>query len=265
MQQLHIIPDKKRMEETLELAEEYHAVFEYNDFFHPAVLDDQKKIDELISFYVKQPRDRSRDTMHGAFLDVTIHSEDSMIRQASGYRIRQSMEIARDMGLRGVVFHTGRLYGFRDEQYIRNWLDVNEAFFGGLLQEYPKQQIFMENMFDEAPDILQQLAKRLEHEPRFGVCLDYAHAAVTDIAGEQWVEALAPYIRHMHINDNDRINDLHQEIGAGKIDWQAFDSQMRRFQVASSVLIEMKDLGRQRRSMEYLKKNNLYPFAQRTD
>ena len=79
------------------------------------------------------------------------------------------------------------------------------------------------------------------------------------------MEALAPYIRHMHINDNDRINDLHQEIGAGKIDWQAFDSQMRRFQVESSVLIEMKDLGRQRRSMEYLKKNNLYPFAQRTD
>lgn len=101
MRQLHIIPDRKRIEETLELAEEYHAVFEYNDFFHPAVLDDKKKIDELVSFYIKQPRDRSRDTMHGAFLDITIHSEDSMIRQASGHRIRQSMDIARDMGLRG--------------------------------------------------------------------------------------------------------------------------------------------------------------------
>ena len=261
MRQLHIIPDRKRIEETLRLAEEYHAVFEYNDFFHPAVLDDKKKIDELISFYIKQPRDRSRDTMHGAFLDITIHSEDSMIRQASGHRIRQSMDIARDMGLRGVVFHTGRLSGFRDERYIENWLSTNEAFFGGLLQEYPGQQIYMENMFDEAPDILARLAKRLAHEPRFGVCLDYAHAAVTGIAGEQWVEALAPYIRHMHINDNDKTNDLHQEIGTGRIDWQAFDRQMRRFQVETSVLIEMKDLGRQRRSMEYLKNNNLYPYG----
>lgn len=265
MRQLHIIPDRKRIEETLRLAEEYHAVFEYNDFFHPAVLDDKKKIDELISFYIKQPRDRSRDTMHGAFLDITIHSEDSMIRQASGHRIRQSMDIARDMGLRGVVFHTGRLSGFRDERYIENWLSTNEAFFGGLLQEYPEQQIYMENMFDEAPDILAQLAKRFCDEPRFGVCLDYAHAAITNIREEEWVKALAPYIRHMHINDNDKINDLHQEIGTGQLDWCAFDSEMRRFGVDSGVLIEMKDLGRQRCSMEYLKKNNLYPFAEQTN
>ncbi len=75
------------------------------------------------------------------------------------------------------------------------------------------------------------------------------------------MEALAPYIRHMHINDNDKTNDLHQELGTGRIDWQAFDRQMRRFQVETSVLIEMKDLGRQRRSMEYLKNNNLYPYG----
>ncbi len=106
MEQLHIIPDRSRIGETLELAEDYHAAFEYNDFFNPAVLDDKRKVDELISFYVKQPHDRSRDTMHGAFLDITIHSEDSLIRQASERRIRQSMEIARELGVRGVVFHT---------------------------------------------------------------------------------------------------------------------------------------------------------------
>lgn len=265
MEQLHIIPDKNRMEETLELAQQYHAAFEYNDFFNPKVLDDGGKIDELVSFYCKQPHDRSRDTLHGAFLDITIHSEDSLIRKASEHRIRQSMEIARDLELRGVVFHTGRLYGFRDEKYLNNWVDVNEAFFGGLLQEYPKQQIFIENMFDEAPDILARLANRLEKEPRFGVCLDYAHAAVTGIAGGQWVETLAPYIRHMHINDNDRVNDLHQEIGTGQIDWNTFDREMRRFSVRASVLIEMKNLERQRRSLEYLKKNGLYPFTRKAD
>ena len=100
MEQLHIIPDRSRIGETLELAEDYHAAFEYNDFFNPAVLDDKRKVDELISFYVKQPHDRSRDTMHGAFLDITIHSEDSLIRQASERRIRQSMEIARELGVR---------------------------------------------------------------------------------------------------------------------------------------------------------------------
>lgn len=265
MGQLYMIPDRNRMEESLSLAEDYHAAFEYNDFFNPAVLDDQKKIEELVSFYCRQPHDRRKDTMHGAFLDIIIHSEDPLIRKASELRIRQSMDIARDMELRGVVFHTGRLHGFRAKTYLENWLDVNEAFFRGILEEYPKQQIFMENMFDEAPDILAQLAQRFQDEPRFGVCLDYAHAAVTQIAGEQWLEALSPYILHMHINDNDKINDLHQEIGTGQIDWHAYDREMRRFGVNTSVLIEMKNLECQRHSIEYLKKNKLYPFTDNTD
>ena len=159
------------------------------------------------------------------------------------------------------MFHTGRLYGFRDKKYLENWLKVNEEFFREILRKYPNQQIYMENMFDEAPDVLARLAKRLQDEPRFGVCLDYAHAAITDILEEEWVETLAPYILHMHINDNDKRNDLHHEIGTGQIDWRTFDRQMRQFGVKASVLIEMGDLGRQRCSMEYLERNNLYPFA----
>jgi len=262
MQQLYMIPDRNRIAESLQLSEDYHAAFEYNDFFNPTVLGDKKKTEEFISFYCKQPHDRSQDTIHGAFLDITIHSEDPLIRQASELRIRQSMEIARDMELRGVVFHTGRLHGFRDKTYIENWLNVNEAFFGEMLQKYPKQQILIENMFDEAPDILAQLAERFCKEPRFGVCLDYAHAALTGISGEEWVKTLAPYTRHMHINDNDRINDLHLEVGTGQIDWHSFDSSMRRYGVDATVLVEMKDLERQRRSMEYLEKYGMYPFAE---
>ncbi len=261
MGQLYMIPDRNRMEESLELAKDYQAAFEYNDFFNPVVLDDKKMIEDLIAFYCKQPHDRTNDTMHGAFLDVTVHSEDSLIRKASEHRIRQSMDIAQEMGLRGVVFHTGRLYGFRDKKYLENWLKVNEEFFREILRKYPNQQIYMENMFDEAPDVLAQLAKRLQDEPRFGVCLDYAHAAITDILEEEWVETLAPYILHMHINDNDKRNDLHHEIGTGQIDWRTFDRQMRQLGVKASVLIEMGDLGRQRCSMEYLERNNLYPFA----
>ena len=48
MEQLHIIPDRSRIGETLELAEDYHAAFEYNDFFNPAVLDDKRKVDFVL-------------------------------------------------------------------------------------------------------------------------------------------------------------------------------------------------------------------------
>ena len=91
MKSLYIIPKRDNIEESLRLSKEYNAYFEYNDFFIPAVLDDEEKKKELISFYKSLPRDRSRDTLHGAFLDVTLHSSDAKIREVSEFRVRQSM------------------------------------------------------------------------------------------------------------------------------------------------------------------------------
>ena len=72
MKQLYLVPDIQDMEHSIQLAREYGCAFEYNDFYAPAVLDDPKKQQEIISLYRKYRRDFSGDTMHGAFLDVTI-------------------------------------------------------------------------------------------------------------------------------------------------------------------------------------------------
>ena len=103
--------------------------------------------------------------------------------------------------------------------------------------------------------MLAELAKRLADVPNFGVCLDYAHAIVFGSDINSWVKELSPYIKHMHINDNDLKNDLHLAVGDGKIDWQAFrqsyDSCLYR---ADTVLIETSSLENQQRSAEYLLK-----------
>ena len=46
MKQLLIIPDVNDREATLSLMEAYHVGVEYNDFFHPTILDDREKIKE---------------------------------------------------------------------------------------------------------------------------------------------------------------------------------------------------------------------------
>ena len=111
---MHLIPDRANLEESIKFIEEQNCTCEYNDFFLANILDDQKKQMEIIESYAKVRSDFSKDTMHGAFLDVTVHSSDAKIREVSQLRVRQSMDIAKEMGLRGVVFHTNRLYGFRD-------------------------------------------------------------------------------------------------------------------------------------------------------
>lgn len=259
MNQLYLVPDIQDIEHSVRLAEEYSCAFEYNDFYSPAVLDAPEKQEEIIAHYRKYRSDFSKDTMHGAFLDVTIHSSDSRIREVSMLRIRQSMEIAKELGLRGVVFHTGRLAGFRVDYYLSQWKEQNAVFFRKLSEEYPEQQIYMENMFDEAPDVLAGLAEEMKDVRNFAVCLDYAHAALTSCPGKEWVDTLAGYIRHIHINDNDLKNDLHQPLGEGQIDWKNFDHLLRGHAVDASVLIEVSGYEAQKRSLTYMMQHGIYP------
>ena len=280
MNKLYLIPDRKDMERICALAAVYGCAFEYNDFFPPKVMDDPERQGKIIDDYKACADKRfggnssekdmsgecafsdifSRDTMHGAFLDVTIHSDDPMIEHVSKQRVRQSMETAKNMGLKGVVFHTGRLGGFRAAEYLRNWRDRNEAFFTEIALQYPAQQIYMENMFDEAPDVLAGLAEKMQGVKNFGVCLDYAHAMLSKCPGREWVETLAPYIRHIHINDNVIKNDLHLAVGAGKLDWQEFDGLIRQCRIEAPVLVEVNGYEAQKESLQYMKSHGIYPM-----
>lgn len=252
MNTIYTIPDIENLELSVSLSKQYKTYFEYNDFFLPHILDDKKKQMEIINTYAKHRSDFTKDTMHGAFLDVTLHSTDPLIQEVGWLRVRQSMEIAKEMNLKGVVFHTGRIKGFRDAFYISNWYKQNEKYMRELLEMYPQQEIYMENMFDENPDILAGFAERLEDSQRFGICLDYAHGVVFGESSEVWIPQLAPFIRHMHLNDNNLKEDEHLTIGQGKIDWNDFWKQMKEYEITSSILIEMKGVENQRESIEFM-------------
>ena len=260
MKSVYIIPKRDNMEESMRLSKEYNAYFEYNDFFIPAILDDEVKKKELIDFYKSLPRDRSNDTLHGAFLDVTLHSSDTRIREVSELRVRQSMDIAKELGIRGVIFHTNMIANFKDAVYMKNWVNTNAAFYKKILAEYPGIYVFVENMFDFDPDMLLELARELKDEPYFGVCLDYAHATISKVPAKEWLEILKPYIKHMHINDNDLKDDQHKALGQGEIDYKEYTGLMIENEMEVSVLVEVSKMEDQMISLEYMRKEGIYPF-----
>ena len=260
MRKISIIPQREKIKESIRLSERYQANFEYNDFVLPSVLDDEKKQREIIEFYKRIDRDRSQDTMHGAFFDITLHSMDDRIRKVSEERVRQSMDIAKELGIRGVVFHTNMIANFKEPGYMKNWVDTNAAFYRKMGEEYPGIHIFVENIFDFEPDMICQLAKQMEGEPYFGICLDYAHATISRVGAPEWFEKLKPYIKHMHINDNDLKNDLHQALGTGKIEYGIFNKLLKDSGIEPTVLIEVNGLEQQEASLVYMEKNKIYPF-----
>lgn len=247
-----IIPDFEQREECAKLAKEYNAGFEYNDFFHPQVYENEAEIERRIAGYKALDRDRSNDTLHGAFLDVVVSSDDAFIAEYSKKRLRQSMEIGRKLSVKGVVFHSGLVPGVTSTPYLNNWLSRQEVFYRELCREYPELTVYMENTQETSPELLLPLIERMSDCKNFKVCLDYAHAAISKTPLERWVTALEPYIAHMHVNDNDLLADLHQVPGEGKIDWHQY-GQLTKKLTKAAVLVELRGLERQRQALEYLK------------
>ncbi len=251
---MEIIPDIRDMGRTLELAEEYGAVFEYDDFMLGEQIDQAEECRRRVDYYKGLDRDRSMDTLHGLFLDVVVHSQDRLIREVSEKRVYQSMQIAEELGVRGVVFHSGLISNFHVKSYRSMWLEKNLAFWKRVLRDFPETRIYMENMFDGEADDIVKLAEAMEDE-RFGICLDYAHASAysTGDGVDDWFHKTERFLKHMHINDNNLEDDLHLPVGDGRIDWQVFRELVENSSFAPSILIEASGYEAQKKSLEYLK------------
>ncbi len=240
----HGIPDLEHLEEWAAL----DIPFEYNDFMLPGILDQREETERRIHAYLQLKRDRSADTLHGPFLDITIHSADALIKKASDYRIRQACEIALRLEVKGMILHTNFIPNFYEKNYREGWIRKNEEYLTRLLADYPGLYIYMENMFDEEPDCLIALAKRMQGQ-RFAVCLDLAHAHISKTEISTWQETCAPYIAHYHINDNHGVIDEHLPVGEGNIPWKAVLPRLCR---DASVLVEVNSLEKYKKSVNYL-------------
>jgi len=251
---IEIIPGAGELDKYAELAEKYSLGFEYNDFFMPDLLDNTNLLKQRIALYKSLDRPAGTDTLHGAFFDIVPFSWDSGIRRHSLYRMQQSMEIACELGCRGVVFHTGLAPQLvSDEKYRSNWLEEMGQTMRRFLAENTGLEIYCENMFDASPSELSDLAAELDGEERFGICLDIGHVMLTTEEPMPWFEALAPYIRHFHINDNHFKQDEHLALGCGSIAWDYIFRLMDQYCLWDrSVLLEVRGMEKIRKSREYL-------------
>jgi sugar phosphate isomerase/epimerase len=255
IEHLLIIPDYENIEASLRLAKQYGCGFEYNDFFNPDLLDQEKQLRDVMHCYQTLPERPAYCTSHGAFLDITVFSDDARIRQVSDERVEQSLQIAAELGVEGVIFHTNYMPNLRLDSYRDSWVESNRSYWLEKAVRYPKLNIYMENMFDMDWTLLARLGEAMQETANFGICLDYAHAYAFGREEEigDWVRELAPYIRHIHINDNDLRSDLHLPLGEGKIDWRRFRQYYEEYFPDSSVLIEVKGIENIERSLEYLR------------
>lgn len=251
--QLHLIPDRQHLPDSIALAKQYHAGFEFHDFSVPELLDNPVRLTQVIADYLHADLPSSLG-LHGAYLDLAPHSIDSRIRAVSDYRITQCLDIAERLHVQYVVFHTNFISNFRLESYRNQWVSDNASYWTRKLEAYPNLSICIENMSDSDPILMARLAEAMRNNPQFSLCFDYAHAVLYggNPDPEYWVQMLSTNVTHLHINDNDGVSDLHLPVGDGAIDWNRFAEHFQNSFRTAALLVEVFGVEAQKKSLQFL-------------
>jgi len=157
-------------------------------------------------------------TLHGPFIDLAPGSPDPDIRKVSRKRFDQLASLVPVFKPITVVCHTGydhKRYWPMKEQWLENSLKIWEPLAAAFKRE--GACLMLENVYEETPLEILPLMENLKSHG-VGFCLDIGHQAVFGaVPLSQWVHTMAPYLRQLHLHDNDGKQDDHLALGSGNI------------------------------------------------
>lgn len=166
-------------------------------------------------------------TLHAPFTDLSPGSPDEQIRSVTRRRFRQLLEWVAVFEPRTLVAHANydvTRYG----PFKWGWLKRSVSFWRALADRLKETstRLVLENVYEWTPENMKHIFEAIDH-PEIGFCLDTGHQAAFGRAPlEHWVDVMAPFIRQLHLHDNDGRTDQHLAIGVGSIDFPAFFKQM---------------------------------------
>ena len=160
-------------------------------------------------------------TLHGPFYDLVPGGMDRKILRATRERLKQAFDLIPVFEPMSIVCHTGYdRKRYNDMQDV--WLETAIETWAPLIRGLKDTQttLMIENVYERTPRMLLRLIKGLNTK-KVGFCYDTGHMNVfseTNMKG--WLEALGPFLKEIHLHDNDGTWDDHLAIGTGNIDFE---------------------------------------------
>ncbi len=187
--------------------------------------------------------------VHLPFFDLQPGSRDEYILQATRRRLESVRDIVGIYGPRHMIAHGGHTHLYADSR--REWLERAVSTWSGFMRSWPGHPpLYLENVYEADPQPLQDLLAGLAGH-NAGVCFDAGHwhsfsggCRKKNLSG--WIAALGPYVKHLHLHDNDGSLDGHLGLGQGTIPWEALFAELAKSAVHPGVTIEphtAQDLG----------------------
>ena len=157
-------------------------------------------------------------SIHGPIHNITPGAVDPLAIDLTKRRYFETIEFGIKFKAKWVLFHLSfNPLEFWHPTAEKNWIDRAVNFFNMYLTD-PKIKIHLENSFELGPDIFLDILEKFDND-YFSICLDVGHVvAYSKTPIFEWIEKLAPYIKEVHLHNNDGKYDRHWPLDRGVID-----------------------------------------------
>ena len=167
-------------------------------------------------------------SIHAPFMDLSPGAIDEKVRAVTISRFEKALLMARDLGAKTVVFHSG-YEKWKYALQIEIWLEKSVLTWGPLIELARGDgiRIAIENIFEDSPENLIALFERLGCQ-HFGLCFDTGHFNLFSKSPvESWLPPLKKHLIELHIHDNDGSCDAHRPIGEGTFPFERFFGELK--------------------------------------
>ncbi len=219
-----------------EIAQHYNAGIELDHFCQTDNIDGSRgekmrlEAKEIIKTYDTR-------VLHAPFNELFPAAIDAKARKLAMDRFNQIADLSLKFGIKRMVVHSG----YMPFTYFKEWhIARSIEFWQEYMEDKPEDfEICIENVLDDEPYMLAEIADGVG-DKRVGLCYDVGHSNIKGKGGfggserkestdpNEWLDVLAPYLKHIHLHNNDGIRDYHWELAAreGTLDIEALLSKI---------------------------------------
>lgn len=184
-----------------------------------------------------------RTTLHAPFHDFNPGSSKRRLHKASRRTAEQSLQLAKKLGAKRVVFHPGLAYG-SDSKAQQLWLKNCLTFWPEFLEQAATFDctLCVENIYEGEPEIFMELLEAI-NSPNLGHVFDIGHWNIFSTRKlVDWLDTTAPYLKHLHLHDNHGERDEHLAIGQGYVPFSTLFTWLEEKNIAPTLTLESHNL-----------------------
>jgi sugar phosphate isomerase/epimerase len=182
---------------------------ELQDFVEPNLSEENvKRLTEDYKYRLQELK--GIKSLHGPFLDLKPASPDKEIRRVSQIKYRRTLEIAHELDVQYVIFHS-QINPYLNQAFLRELNNKQAAAFWNAMMDVTPYtgEVVIENVFEESPYMLRELIDAIHHD-RISINLDIGHSNLGYSSLKEWIHVLGDRISYMHIHGNSGFEDQHK-------------------------------------------------------